>query len=131
MVTDQCYFPSWLYEGEGNQYLDYHCNTTLAGLSLNGSFSDFDDGDDEYGLTFQYYNDTQKLHQMGGGQTPVTQGSTQILWALAFQLQLIGASSGSVDSNNLTNDTQPASFGPLQKPDEAYVGILSCEINLS
>ena len=61
----------------------------------------------------------------------MTQGSTQILWALAFQLQLVGASSGSVDSNNLTNDTPAASFGLLQKLDEAYVGILSCETNLS
>ena len=131
MVTPLCYFPSLLYGGEEYQYFDYYCNNTSAELNLNGSFSDFDDGDDEYGLTFQYYSDTRKLHQMGGGKTPVTQGSTQILWAPAFQLQLVGASSGSVDSNDLTNDIQPASFGLVQKPDEAYVGILSCEINLS
>ena len=76
MVTHLCYIPSSLYDGEINLDFDYYCNTTSAGLNLNGSFGDWDDGDDEYGLDFQYYNDTQKLHQMGGGETPVTQGST-------------------------------------------------------
>ena len=84
MVTHLSYVPSLLYEFERNQDFDYYCNTTSAGLNLNGSFSDWDDGDDEYGLDFRYYYDTQKLHQMGGGETPVTQGSTQILWAPGF-----------------------------------------------
>ena len=62
MVTHLCYFPSVLYDGERNLDFDYYCNTTSAGLNLDRSFSDWDDGDDVYVLNFQYYNDTQKLH---------------------------------------------------------------------
>ena len=63
IVTDLYYSPFFTYEGpEPSQYSEYNCNTTTAGLNLNGSFGDLDCGDTEYGLIFQYYNDTQKLY---------------------------------------------------------------------
>lgn len=133
MVTDLCYVPFVTFEGpEPSLYADYGCNTTTAGLNLTGSFSDVAYGDDidgVYGLLFQYYNDTHKLHQVVNREVLVDQGSTQLFWGLVFELQFAGALS--VDSNNMTNSSQPASFGLIQQPSGAFAGILSCETNLS
>ena len=133
MVTDLCYVPLVTFEGpEPYLYADYGCITTTAGLNLTGSFSDVAYGDDidgVYGLLFQYYNDTHKLHQVVNREVLVDQGSTQLFWGLVFELQFAGALS--VDSNNMTNSSQPASFGLIQQPSGAFAGILSCETNLS
>ena len=130
MVTDLCYVPFVTIEGpEPSQYADNGCNTTTAGLNLTGSFGDLEDA--EYGLIFQYYNDTQKLHQVVGGEVLVDQGSTQLFWGLVFELQFAGALLGSVSVNNLTNNSEPASFGLVPQPGGAGAGILSCETKLS
>ncbi len=145
MVTNLCYSPEVTIEGpEPSQYSDFDCNTTTAGLNLTGSFVDLtysdssgggssgaEYGDAGYGLLFQYYNDTQKLHQVVSGEVLVDQRSTQLFWGLVFELQFAVALLGSVYSTNLTNNSDPASFGLVTQPGGAGAGILSCETNLS
>lgn len=129
IVTNTCYFPDFTFINPSiNLYGDFNCTT--AGLNLTGSFSDLDKGSAPYGLISQYYNDTQKLHQVDGGETLVDQGSTQILWGLVFELQFLGASLGPIYGNNLT-DPNPTSFGLVTQPSGVGAGILSCETNLS
>ena len=95
MVTNLCDSPRVTIEGpEPSQYSEPDCNTTTAGLNLTGSFDDVAYGDSsgagngnaEYRLLFQYYNNTQKLRQVASGEILVDQGSTQLFWGLVFEL---------------------------------------------